>query len=114
MNRKERRLPARFAPEARFELTPAPTVPFRGTQNGELERLKRRLLLQLLDENRGDALNAPLRRAANDAATLAWTTSYPLLVFPLLLEEMAAVVRLRTLRQKRIRERSRDLLIEVV
>ena len=33
-------MPARFAPEARFKLTPAPTVPFRGTENDELEQLK--------------------------------------------------------------------------
>ena len=47
-------------------------------------------------------LNAPLRRAANDAAALAWATVFPLLVFPVLFEEKieAAVLRLR--RQARI------------
>jgi len=114
MNKKERRLPTKFAPETRFDLAPASAVPFRGTPDTELEQLKQRLLSQLLAESPGAALNAPLRRAANDAATLAWTTPCPLLVFPLLLDELAAVARLQALRQKRIRERSHDLLKESV
>ena len=48
------------------------------------------------------ALNAPLRRAANDAAALAWTTVFPLLVFPVLFEEKTDAAILRVERQARI------------
>src|SRR5262245_44001502 len=39
-----RKLPARFGPETRFEVRPVPVVPFRATAETELERLKKRLL----------------------------------------------------------------------
>ncbi len=57
-------------------------------------------------------LTAPLRRAANEAAALAWLTPYALLVFPTLLEEKAQAARHQTLRQAGIRRRSRNLLAE--
>jgi hypothetical protein len=47
-------------------------------------------------------LNAPLRRAANDAAALAWATVFPLLVFPVLFEEKTEAALLRAGRQARI------------
>ena len=55
-------------------------------------------------------LNAPLRRAANEAAALAWVTLYPLLVFPVLFEEKAAAAVRQTERQARIYATSRQLL----
>jgi len=87
MNKNETRVPARFGPEMRFELRPAPPAPFRATQETEFERLKNRLLARQLAEAPTPELNPPLRRAANDAAALAWDTLYPLLVFPVLFEE---------------------------
>ncbi len=57
-------------------------------------------------------LNAPLRRAANEAASLAWVTPFPLLFFPTLLEEKARTARRQQARQKRIRQQSRTLLDE--
>ena len=57
--------------------------------------------------------NGTICRAANDAAALAWTTPYPLLLFPVLLEEKAAAGRIQALRQKGIRQRSREFMREV-
>jgi hypothetical protein len=90
-----------------------PAVPFRGGQETELDRLKTRLLQQLLKETPDPEFKASLRRAANEAAALAWMTPYPLLVLPTLFEEKTRTARLQTIRQARIRARSRDLLMEV-
>ena len=101
MNKNKTQVPTRFAPETRFELRPAPAVPFRAAQESEFERLKNKLLAeQLLAAAPG--LNAPLRRAANDAAALAWATLFPLLVFPVLFEEKTGAAVLRAQRQARI------------
>jgi hypothetical protein len=101
MNKNKTQVPTRFAPETRFELRPAPTVPFRAIQETEFEQLKNKLLSEQLVEATPE-LNAPLRRAANDAAALAWATIFPLLVFPALFEEKIAAAVLRAERQARI------------
>ena len=110
MNKNETRVPARFGPETRFELWPAAPTPFRATQETEFERLKSRLLARHLAAAPKPELNPPLRRAANDAAALAWETLYPLLVFPVLFEEKTAVALRQAQRQARIYADSRDLL----
>ena len=110
MKNKKYRLLTRFAPETRFEVTPLAAVPFRGAQETELDRLKDRLLKRLLNETTEPELNAPLRRAANEAAGLAWLTPFPLLVFPTLLEEKALAAKFQETRQKQIRRRSQVLL----
>ncbi len=104
---------ARFQPETRFEVIPVPVVPFRGTQETELELLKARLLKQVLDQHANPELNAPLRRAANEAAALAWFTPAPLLFFPCLFEEKARDAQKQGARQYYIRQRSQDLLEDV-
>jgi hypothetical protein len=98
-----------FEPESRFEITPIPSVPFRGTSESELEQLKDRLLRQAL-QRADPELNAPLHRAANEAASLAWFTPFPLLVFPILLEEKAAMEERQLAVQREIRQRSQDLV----
>jgi hypothetical protein len=103
-------LPTEFAAETRFELRPTPAIPFRATQENEFERLKRKLLARQLAEADDAKLNVPLRRAANEAAALAWTTLFPLLVFPALFEEKIAAAVLQAERQARIFENSRELL----
>ncbi|MGD1086139.1 MAG: hypothetical protein ABSA47_15500 [Verrucomicrobiota bacterium] len=103
-----------FQPETRFDVTPVPAVPFRGTQETELDRLKARLLRELLDQTVDPQLYAPLRRAANEAAALAWFTPFPLLLFPALLEEKARAARQQGARQRRIRIRSQNLLEDAV
>jgi hypothetical protein len=110
MNKYYQRVPADFAPEVRFEVAAGPPAPFRAKQDAALERLKK----QLLEERRGEAwdsrLRSALRRAANDAAALAWVTPYPLLVFPALFDEKAAAAVHQAQRQNHVRARSRELL----
>ena len=103
-----------FEPETYFEVAPVPAVPFRGTQETELDRLKARLLLELLQQTPDARLYAPLRRAANEAAGLAWFTPYPLLFFPGLLEEKARAARQQGARQRCIRIRSQNLMEDAV
>jgi|SRR5579862_4229923 len=110
MRYRNKQVKTRFGPETRFEITPIPSVPFRGTQESELDRLKARLLRTALEQSAEPELNAPLRRAANEAASLAWFTPFPLLVFPVLLEEKAAAVRRQLALQRQIRQRSENLI----
>lgn len=110
MNAKYRRVPAEFGPEARFEVRPGAPAPFRAVQEAELERLKGQLLQERLDDVWEPERNAWVRRAANEAAALAWVTRYPLLVFPALFEEKAEAALLHADRQDRVRLRSRELL----
>ncbi|HWD17803.1 MAG TPA: hypothetical protein VHB20_00875 [Verrucomicrobiae bacterium] len=112
MNTRKRPVKTRFGPEARFEVHPiVPAAPFRGTQETELDRLKTRLLRELLADTE-PGLNAPLRRAANEAASLAWVTPFPLLFFPTLLEEKARTAQQQQARQRRIRQRTLALVEE--
>ena len=110
MNAKPRRLWPDFGPETRFEVKPLPGAPFRATQDSRFELLKRRLLAKRLAEVWEPELNSQVRRAANEAAALAWVTPYPLLVFPVLFEEKMAEVLGIAQRQAQVRRRSRELL----
>jgi hypothetical protein len=110
MNTNKTRVPTKFGPETRFELRPIPPVPFRAGLETEFERLKNRLLARELAVAPAPGLNVPLRRAANEAAALAWVTFVPLLVFPLLFEEKIAAVVRQARRQTHILEDSRELL----
>ncbi len=75
----------------------------------DLEALKTRLLKEHLAQAADLTVVPALRRAANEAAALAWLTPYPLLVLPALLEEKAAVASRHTAKQASIRRRSRVL-----
>ena len=111
MNAKARPVKTRFGPIERFEINPiVPPAPFRGVAETELDRLKGRLLRALLTQSADPALNASLRRAANEAASLAWVTPFPLLFFPALLEEKARAAQRQQARQRRIRQQTRTLL----
>ena len=107
MNKNYKRLPAQFGPETRFDVKPAPPVPFRATQELKFERLKDQLLIERLEQIPDPELNWHLRRAANEAAALAWVTRYPLLVFPALFEEKAEAALVHADRQQEIGQRSR-------
>ncbi len=110
MNARYKRVPTEFGADTRFEVRPAPPVPFRAVQENRFEQLKGDLLRARLQEAPDAELTSSLRHAANEAAALAWVTAYPLLVFPVLFEEKAdAAVRL-TDRQELVRQRSRELL----
>ena len=102
MNKNKTQVPARFAPETRFELRPVPTATFRAVQENEFERLKKQLLIRQLAEVQTPELIPPLRRAADEAAALAWVTQFPLLVFPMLFEEKTAIAVRQAERQARI------------
>jgi hypothetical protein len=110
MKTNYRQVPARFGPETRFEVNPAPPAPFRATQETGLEQLKDRLLSRWLNDVTEPELNAYVRRAANEAAALAWVTPYPLLMFPALFEEKARTALLHAKRQATVRQRSRQLV----
>ena len=109
MNTNKTRVPTEFGPETRFELRPAPPAPFRATRETDFDRLKTRLLTEQLTGATPE-VNVPLRRAANEAAALAWATFYPLLVFPVLFEEKTAAALRQAQRQARIYADSRELL----
>jgi hypothetical protein len=110
MSNARRVLRTEFGPESRFEVSPLPAAPFRAGYEDELERLKNRLLAQRLGEAWGADESSQLRRAANEAAALAWLTKYPLLVFPVLFEEKAESSLARAEQQDRVRRISRELL----
>jgi len=106
-----RRVPTRFGPERRFELKPAaPAAPFRALQETKFDGLKNRLLQERVEQAAEPAADDQLRRAANEAASLAWVTLYPLLVFPSLFEEKAEAALAQAERQEQVRQRSRELL----
>ncbi|HXI69096.1 MAG TPA: hypothetical protein VNN22_01935 [Verrucomicrobiae bacterium] len=110
MKKNKTFVPTRFGPETRFELRPVPTAPFRATQETEFERLKSQLLAQQLQQVAEVELIPPLRRAANEAAALAWVTLFPLLVFPVLFEEKTAAALRQAERQARIYANTRELV----
>ena len=110
MNKTNNTVRAEFSPETRFEVRPVPPAPFRATQETEFERLKSRLLTEKLLATAQPELNAPIRRAANEAAALAWVTFYPLLVFPALFEEKIRTALRQAERQAHILAHSRQLV----
>ena len=110
MNTKPRRVPTEFGPETRFEVRPAPPAPFRAVEENRFEQLKNSLLRKRLQELWKPELSVQIRRAANEAAALAWVTPYPLLVFPTLFEEKTRTALRVAQRQYDVRQRSRELL----
>src|SRR5271154_4890768 len=102
MNENKTHVPTEFGPETWFELRPTPPAPFRGAQEIEFERLKNQLLARQLAKAPTPELNLPLRRAANEAAALAWATIFPLLVFPVLFEEKIETALRQAEHQERI------------
>jgi len=114
MKKKNRQIITRFEPETRFEPgRPAP-VPYRGASETDLEQLKDRLLRAVLSDAANPTLKAPLRRAASEAASLAWFTPFPLLFFPALLEEKVYAAQRQQARQRQIRRRTQGLLLKAV
>jgi hypothetical protein len=109
MNTTKNTLNTRFAPETRYDLTPAPAAPVHVIRETEFERFKERLLRAALDSTAEIGLYAPLRRAANEAAAVAWLTPFPQFFLPALFEEKAAAARRQLRRQKSIRARSREI-----
>ena len=90
-----------FAVEPRFE---------RKDVEARFAGLKNELLGSALDETQTVDLHSRLKQAANEAAGVAWTTEFPLLVFPALFEEFARRERTRHSRQQIIRARTDHLM----
>ena len=110
MKRNRKQVPAGFAPGVRFELPALPATPFRATRETEFEQLKDRLLARQLALAPATEFTPPLRRAANEAAALAWGTTVPLLVFPALFEEKTEAALRQLERQAHVYKNSRELL----
>ena len=106
MKTNRRKLTPEFGPETRFDMPPPLPAPFRAMLNDELERLKDRLLREAL-AGAEPALVAPLRRAANEAAALAWVQPFALLLLPELFAEKARTAAKRTRRQREILSQTR-------
>ena len=104
-SRNHRKSRTRLGPEARFHLPVPPAAPFRGALETDLELLKSRLLRDLLAGASDAMMHASLRRATSDAAALAWTTSFPLLVLPELVREKADSARRYVRRQAALLKR---------
>ncbi len=109
MNEDTVKVPTYFGEETRFEVRPVAAVPLRELQESRFERLKSQLLRDQLDELWEPEFSAWLRRAANEAAAVAWLTPYPLLVFPALFEEKAVAAVRRAANQASVYERSHNL-----
>ena len=99
-----------FAPNSEFELAPKYERELVEARFGEL---KEGLLDELISETETLPLHKRFEHAANEAAGLAWTTDFPLLVFPGLFDELTRNERAKATRQERIRARS-EMLMEAV
>jgi len=107
MNRK---LNAFFDPETEFEADVLRGAPLKQAFAG----LQDELINETLGGTETLALHAPVKQAANEAAGLAWTTGFPLLVFPTLFQEKVERARVQQDRAERIKARTADLLMEAV
>jgi hypothetical protein len=112
MKKKNRQIIRGTEPAARVQEGELAPVPGRGAPETELEQLKDRLLRSVLTDAASPTLKAPFRRAANEAASLAWFTPFPLLFFPALLEEKVYAAQRQQARQRLIRKRTEGLLLK--
>jgi hypothetical protein len=110
MKTEQRRVPAVFGAETRFAIKPVVPASLLGRREREFEQLKSRLVGRHLLKAEDVESSVQVRRAANEAAALAWSTAFPLLLFPVLFEEKAATALAQVERQRQIRERSRELV----
>ena len=76
----------------------------------QLDQLKEQLLQPVLNSIQSAVVIGELRRAANEAAALAWFTVCPILVLPTLMEEKVRSALQWWERQERIRPRQMDEL----
>jgi hypothetical protein len=105
-----KRVPTRFARPTRFGVKPGPEHATRAHRDAQLEAMKRLLLAGHLSTHATPKLAPALRRAADEAASLAWVTPFPLLVLPVLLEEKVAAARQHAERQALVLDRTAGFL----
>lgn len=112
-NLAKKKVPARFRRETYFEIAPRfDSLAASDAERGKFEKLKSTLLKPVLDDTLSPALRKQLRLAANEAAAVAWTTPFPLLVLPVLLEEKAEEVQEYVRRQEQVQQASHFLFTE--
>jgi hypothetical protein len=104
----KRKLNAYFDPETEFEAEVLRGEPLKQAFAG----LQETLVNETLGETETLALHGPVKQAANEAAGLAWTTQFPLLLFPTLFAEKVERVRKQQNRAERIKAQTADLLME--
>jgi hypothetical protein len=104
-----RKLKTYFDPDTEFETELLQGEPLKEA----FASLQEALVTETLLTAETLALHGPLKQAANEAAGLAWTTPFPLLVFPALFQEKALRARLQQDRAQRIKAETADLLMEV-
>lgn len=80
---------------------------YRGQEADPLQVLKSQLLAGHLADVRDAELEIRLRRAADESASIAWATTYPLLTLPELLREKTAQALAQHTRQREIQLRTR-------
>ncbi len=103
------RIAVQFASDVHFEATP--TAPAESRQVSRLfAKLQDQLVRRCLGGTRGSSVRRHLNRVANEAAAMAWTTPYPLLVMPALFEEKTRLAGVRAFRQQQIQTRSQRLM----
>lgn len=97
-----KRVPTRFDRQTRFKLQPRFTPAQTAETHRTFQQLKTQLLEPVLRFVSDPELSRQLTLAANEAAAVAWTTPFPMLVLPALLEEKAAEVRHYARRQEEV------------
>jgi len=110
MNRTAHPVPTRFYGDTRFDVRPQHAPLTIEQVQTRFLRLKSRLLKPVLDHATDPALRRQLRLAANEASAVAWTTPFPLLVLPVLLEEKSADVHRYVVRQREVQDTRAALL----
>jgi hypothetical protein len=109
MKKRTATLSAQLDPGHPFEVTPRAAS--RRAIEQLLEELKQRLLEERVFETDEPGLMQSLRGAAADAVALAWLTPFPLLVYPVLFEEIAERARQYAVLQAKIRHRTSGLVV---
>jgi len=75
-----------------------------------METLKNRLLTDRLGSVSDSELRETIQLAAHESVALAWSTPFPLLVLPELIEENGRAAQRRLEMQRRIRDRSKRMI----
>jgi hypothetical protein len=106
------RIRTQFAPETHFKVKLSPEAALRRERAAQLEDLKSHLLRRHVLHAPNMELIPAIRHAANDAASLAWFTPCPLLVFPTLFDEKVESAKHAATVQERIWLQSQELLAQ--
>lgn len=110
---QSRSLPVRFDPETRFDLPTESTSVSYDSVDHEFARMKETMLEQNQATTEFRFEQDLIRFAVNEAEALAWTSPFPLLVFPALTQEKTDQARKHFQKQQEIWRRSQTLLSNV-